>query len=113
MINTLSVTSIMIFQSKFQVTPYLLVNRSILCNCGIEVDSHHLLESLAACNKKLTKLTMNFTINLAFSNYLELMPKITDQLTLNRGKTNHEQPLPIYLNILHVMTIHYPTDQAN
>ena len=29
------------------------------------------------------------------------MPNITDQLTLNRGKTNHEQPLPIYLKILH------------
>ena len=29
------------------------------------------------------------------------MPNITDQLTLNRGKANHEQPLPIYLNILH------------
>ena len=27
------------------------------------------------------------------------MPNITDQLTLNRGKTNFEQPLPIYLNI--------------
>ena len=78
---------------------YVLVNRSVLCNCGIEVDSHHLLESLAACDKKLTKLTMYFTINLAFSTYLELMPNITDKLTLNRGKTNHEQPLPIYLNI--------------
>ena len=42
---------------------------------------------------------MYFTNNLAFSNYLELMPNITDQLTLNRGKTNHEQPLSIYLNI--------------
>ena len=86
---------------KIPSHPYVLVNRSILCNCGIEADSHHLLESLAACDKKLTKLTMYFTINLAFSNYLELMPNITDQLTLNRGKTNHEQPLPIYLNILH------------
>ena len=27
------------------------------------------------------------------------MPNITDQLTLNRGKTNHEPPLPVYLNI--------------
>ena len=81
--------------------PCVLVNRSILCNCGIEVDSHLLLESLAACDKKLTKLTMYFTINLAFSNYLELMPNITGQVTLNRGKTDHEQPLPIYLNILH------------
>ena len=44
---------------------------------------------------------MYFTINLAFSNYLELMPNITDKLTLNRGNTNHEQPLPIYLNISH------------
>ena len=64
------------------------------------MDSHHLLESLAVCDKKLTKLTIYFTIYLAFSNYLELMLSITDQLTLNRGKTNHEQPLPIYLNIL-------------
>ena len=43
--------------------------------------------------------TMYFTINLAFSNYLELMPNITDQLTLNRGKTNFAQPLPVYLNV--------------
>ena len=89
---------------KIPSHPYVLVNRSILCNCGIEVDSHHLLESLAACDNKLTKLTMYFTINLAFSNYLELMPNITDQLTLNRGKTNFEQPLPIYLNVLHYDT---------
>ena len=32
--------------------PYISVNRSILCNCGIEADNHHLLESLAACDKK-------------------------------------------------------------
>ena len=44
---------------------------------------------------------MYFTINLAFSNYLELMPNITDQLTLVRDKTDHEQPLPIYLNVSH------------
>ena len=33
---------------KIPSHPYVLVNRSILCNCGIEADSHHLLESLAA-----------------------------------------------------------------
>ena len=86
---------------KIPSHPYVLVNRSILCNCGIEADNHRLLESLAACDKKPTKLIMYFTINLAFSNYLELMPNITDQLILNRGKTDHEQPLPIYLNISH------------
>ena len=35
---------------KIPSHPYVLVNRRILCNCGIEVDSHHLLESLTACN---------------------------------------------------------------
>ena len=28
---------------------YVLVNRSALCLCGIEVENHFLLESLAAC----------------------------------------------------------------
>ena len=87
---------------KIPSHPYVLVNRSILCNCGIEVNSHHLLESLAASNNKLTKLTMYFTINLVFSNYLEFMPNMTDQLPINRHKTIFEQPLPIYLNILHL-----------
>ena len=88
-------------QLKFQITPYVLVNRSILCNCGIEADSHHLLESLTACNSKLTKLTMYFTINLAFSHYIELIPNMIDQLPINKGKIDFEQPLPIYLNNLH------------
>ena len=29
--------------------PYVLVNRSVLCNCSIKADNHYLLESLAAC----------------------------------------------------------------
>ena len=44
---------------------------------------------------------MYFTINLAFSNYLELMPNMYYQLPINRGKTESEQTLPIYLNNLH------------
>ena len=39
-----------------------LVNRSVLCNCRIEADNHHLLESIAACDNKVTKLIMYFTI---------------------------------------------------
>ena len=34
--------------------PYVLVNRSVLCNCGIEADNHHLLESIATCDNKVT-----------------------------------------------------------
>ena len=35
---------------KIPSHPYVLVNRSILCNCGIEVENNFLLESLAACH---------------------------------------------------------------
>ena len=44
---------------------------------------------------------MYFTINLAFSNYLELMPNMKQHQTLNRDKTLKEQPLPVYLNVSH------------
>ena len=50
--------------------PYILVNRSVLCNCRIEVENKFLLESLAACHDSNTKLMMYFTINSAFTNYL-------------------------------------------
>ena len=84
---------------KIPSHPYVLINRSVLCNCGIEADSHHLLESLAACASKQSKLIMYFTINLAFSNCLELMPNMTEHKTLNRDKMLREQPLPVYINI--------------
>ena len=37
--------------------PYVLMNRSILCNCHLEAESNFLLESLAACeNLKLKQI---------------------------------------------------------
>ena len=84
---------------KIPSHPYVLVNRSILCKCSVEADSHHLLESLAACDSKQSELIMYFTINLAFSNYLELMPNMTQYKSLNRDKMLREKPLPIYINI--------------
>ena len=50
--------------------PYALVNRSVLCNCGIEAENNYLLESFAACYDSRTKLVKYFTVNLAFTNYL-------------------------------------------
>ena len=85
---------------KIPSHPSVLVNRSILCKCSIEGDSHHLLESLATCDSKQLKLIMYCTINLAFLNYLELIPNMTEHKTLNRDRTLREQPLPIYINIL-------------
>ena len=91
---------------KIPSHPYVLVNRSVLCKCSIEADSHHLLESLATwyCHmcvgdSRQSKLIIYFTINLAFSDYLELIPNMTDHKTPNRDKTLREQPLPIYINI--------------
>ena len=56
--------------------PYVLVNRSVLCKCGIEANNHFLLESLAACEKANSKLTMYFTVNTAFVNYLDKFPNL-------------------------------------
>ena len=53
--------------------PYILMNRSISCNCDVEAESNFLLESLAACEGPETKtdLEMHFTINLALVNYFD------------------------------------------
>ena len=56
---------------------------------------------MPACNRKITKLTMYFTINLAFTNYLDVLSNLTESLTLIRDRTCYEQPLPIQLNISH------------
>ena len=83
---------------------YVLVNRSVLCNCGIEADNHYLLESLATYDNKISKLTMYFTINTAFTNYLEMFPNLTDSLQtpLIKNRTMNEQTLPIVLNVSQV-----------
>ena len=79
--------------------PYVLVNRSVLCNCGIEAENNYLLESLAACHDSSTKLVMYFTVNLAFTNYLDdfnLMEEINVPVITN--KSTSEITLPIFLN---------------
>ena len=67
--------------------PYILVNRSVLCNCSIQADNHYLLESLAACDNPNTKLTMHFMINTAFVNYLDMFPNVTESLEFPIIKT--------------------------
>ena len=86
---------------KIPSHPYVLVNRRILCNCGIEADNHHLLESIATFDNKLTKLIMYFTINLVFTNYLDMIPNLTDSLPIIKDRMRYEQPLPLNLSIPH------------
>ena len=79
------------------------MNRSVLCNCGIEADNHFLLESLAACqdiDPKL-ELTMYFTVNTAFINYLNKFPTFTEflEFPIITNRMTFEQTLPVSLNV--------------
>ena len=94
---------------------YVLVNRSVLCNYGIEADNYYLLESIAACNDKNSKLVMYFTINMAFANYFNMFPNVTESFPLITDRTTHEQPLPANLSIPDCDTslLHVPTNLKN
>ena len=48
--------------------PYVLVNRSLLCNCHLESGLTCLLKSLGSCSPN-NKFAMYFTINSAFDHY--------------------------------------------
>ena len=78
----------------------MLVNRCVLCNCGIEAENHFLLKSFATCQHTNSELTMFFTVNTAFVNYLERFPNLTEscEFPIIRNKTTFEQTLPISLN---------------
>ena len=100
---------------KIPSHPYVLVTRSILCNCGIEADNHYLLESIATCDNKISNLIMYFTINMAFTNYFNLLPNLTNPSQLIKDRTTYEQPLPINLSILDFDNSlqHAPTNLKN
>ena len=79
--------------------PYVLVNRSILCNCRIKAENNFLLESLAACHDINMKLVMYFTISNASTNYLnefKLMEEMEVPILTN--KSTSEITLPDFLN---------------
>ena len=81
--------------------PYVLVNRNVLCNCGIKAENNYLLESLAASHNSRTKLIMHFTVNLAFTNYINQF-NLTEELQapIFTNKTTLEVTLPIFLTKL-------------
>ena len=84
---------------KIPSHPYVLVNRSVLCNCSIEAANHYLVESIATCDKRDSKLVMYFTVNMPFADYLDMFPNVTDSFQLIEDRTTYEQPLPINLSI--------------
>ena len=79
--------------------PYVLVNRSILCNCDIVAENNFLLESLAACHNTNTKLKMYFTVNTAFTNYIDQFNLTVElEMPILTNKSTLEFTLPVFLN---------------
>ena len=76
--------------------PYVLMNRSILCNWYVEAESNFLLESLAACENLETKadLEMYFRVKLATVIHLE-NAKEDLVSSISTNWTTQEQILPI------------------
>ena len=86
---------------KIPSHPYVLVNRSVLCNHGIEAENYFLLESLVACHKVNSKLIMYFTVNAAFTNKLDSLTNMPESLIypIIRNKTTFKQTQPLALNV--------------
>ena len=86
----------MIFLSEYPVIHIYLSIEVYCANCGIEVEKHFLLESLAACHNSNSELVMYFTVNAAFVNCLDQFTYLTESLrtpmirsqTFNGNKVN-------------------------
>ena len=78
--------------------PYLLLNRTVLCNCIIEAESNFLLESIAACDPERDDidLEMYFVANTAFLNYFDELINTLDVPAFH-NITRQEHILPISL----------------
>ena len=79
--------------------PYILVNRSVLCNWGIEAENYFLLESLAAFENASSKFTIYFTVSTAFVNYLDKFSQFdrVSWVPSKQNRTVFKQTLPISL----------------
>ena len=78
--------------------PYVLVNISVLWNCGIEAENNYLLESLAACHESKSKLVMYFMVNIAFTNYLDEFNLTEVNIPVITNKSTLEITLPVFWN---------------
>ena len=78
--------------------PYVLLNRTILCNCIIEAENNFLLESIAVCDPDNdgADLEMYFVANSAFLNYFGKLINMLEAPFLHDIMTQ-EHALPISL----------------
>ena len=77
---------------------YVLLNRTVLCNCFIEAESNFLLESITACDpdRDNIDLEMYFVANTAFLNYFDELVGTLD-IPFFHNIMTQEHILPISL----------------
>ena len=82
------------FPIKIPSHPYVLLKRTVLCNCSIEAKDNFLLESIAACSGKQSALTMYYTVNTTF---VHCFDSLTEKLEIHISEnwTTQEQVYPI------------------
>ena len=80
---------------------YVLLKRSVLCNCDIHVEEHSLLESIATCPGKQSDMTIYYIVNTAFMPYLDTVKEELElpSLEVNQNWTTQKQVLPISLQV--------------
>ena len=79
--------------------PYVLLKRSVVCNCDIHAEEHSLLESIATFPGKQSDMTIYYTVNTAFMPYLDTFKEDLElpSLEINQNWTTQKQVLPISL----------------
>ena len=98
------------FPVKIPSHPYVLLKRSVFCNCAIEAENNILLESIAACPGKPSALTMYYTVNTAFMNYFDSLIENSEidkvDMHISKNWTTKEQVFPISLPTLSLILIY-------
>ena len=76
--------------------PYVLVNRSLLCNCHLESGLTYLLESLGSCSPQ-PQFVLYFTINSAFNHFVSLFGLPENEI-VSTELIGNEHVFNIFLN---------------
>ena len=86
---------------KIPSHPYVLLKRTVLCNCDIHAENRFLLESIAACPGKQSALTMVYTVNTTFMHCFDSLKENLEMTNLDayipQNWTTQEHILPISL----------------
>ena len=87
--------------------PYVLVNRSILCNCHLQTGLNYLLKSLSSCDSG-AHFTMYFTVNSAFQHFMSEFG-LSDSHNTDGRLLSQEHIFEIFLNDTSKPSIHLNT----